>query len=69
MCDWVDSIDTGKATKCYATWDEANECWVEGCAINDKDADGFLVAFAKKQIKTGENNGKEDNEKDNADTI
>ena len=53
LCDWVDSIDTGKASRCYATWDKDKKCWVEGCAINDNDADGLSVSFAKKQIRKG----------------
>ncbi len=50
LCDWVDCMDTGKAARCYAAWDE-EKGWVEGCAINDEDTDNFSVAFAKKQIK------------------
>ncbi|KKK76774.1 hypothetical protein LCGC14_2860250 [marine sediment metagenome] len=48
LCDWVDCIDTGKAARCYAAWDEVKKCWVEGCAVNDEDADWFSVKFAKK---------------------
>ena len=50
LCDWVGCIDTGKASRCYARWDEENECWVEGCATKDKDADKFSIGFAKKII-------------------
>lgn len=57
LCDWVDCIETGMASKCYASWDEENKCWVDGCATNDKDADDFSISFAKKIIK---NQGKND---------
>ena len=50
LCDWVDVIDTGKAARCYAAWDEKEECWVDGCAMNDEDADNFSKMFAAKQI-------------------
>lgn len=36
--------------RCYAAWDNEHQCYVEGCGINDKDADLFMVDFAKKQI-------------------
>ena len=42
LCDWVDNIDAGVAVKCYAAWDEEKECWVDGCAFNDKGADPFM---------------------------
>lgn len=48
LCDWVDCIDTGKAKRCYAAWEDGK--WVEGCAANDTDADKFSVDFARKQI-------------------
>ena len=54
LCDWVDCIDTGKADRCYARWDEKKKQWVEGCAMKDKDADGFSVNFAKKTIKNSQ---------------
>jgi len=52
LCDWVDNIDAGVAVKCYAAWDEEKECWVDGCAFNDKGADPFMKSFAAKQIKS-----------------
>ncbi len=56
LSDWTNSIDTGKATRCYAAWDEEKSRWVEGCGINDEDADRFSVYFAKKRILKGGNN-------------
>ncbi len=50
LCDWVDNIDEGKAVRCYAAWDKEKNCWVEGCAMHDEDADNFSKAFAAKQI-------------------
>lgn len=44
LSDWVDSIDTGKAEKCYAKWE--NGKWIKGCAT-DK---GFMRTFADKII-------------------
>jgi hypothetical protein len=46
----MDNIKEGKATRCYAAWDEVKKCWVDGCGIKDDDADKFSVSFAKKQI-------------------
>ncbi len=56
LSDWIDNIGIkdvtiGMATRCFAAWDEDKQCWVEGCAINDKNADKFSVKFAKKYIK------------------
>lgn len=51
LCDWVDCIETGKASRCYAAWDKVNKCWVKGCANNDKDADRFMIDFADKTIQ------------------
>ncbi len=45
LCDWVNCIETGKAEKCYARWE--NEHWVKGCA-EDK---GFMRDFADKIIR------------------
>ncbi len=53
LCDWVSNIDTGKASRCYARWDDKKESWVKGCALNDKDADNFMKQFAEKQITRG----------------
>ena len=50
FCDWVDCMDTGKAARCYAAWDDDKDEWVEGCAVNDKGADQFSVQFAKERI-------------------
>lgn len=53
LCDWVNNIDAGKASRCFAKWDEVNKCWKAGCAMGDKirnEYDAFSVAFAKKYI-------------------
>lgn len=44
LCDWVNCMDTGKAARCYAAWDEENRRWVAGCAMNDGDADSHNFA-------------------------
>jgi len=51
LCDWVNCIDTGKAARCYAKWNDEKEGWVEGCAMKDVDADSFMMNFAKKIIR------------------
>jgi len=55
LCDWVDCIETGKAYRCYARWDEVSKCWVDGCAMDDEDVDKFSIDFAKKAILGKEN--------------
>lgn len=60
LCDWVDDqVDFTSllASRCYARWDKDDKCWVEGCAINDSDADDFSVKFAKHIIQLGKNDG------------
>jgi len=50
LCDWIDDISSGKASRCYAAWDEINQCWVKGCVYDDPDVDSFYTDFALKQI-------------------
>lgn len=62
LCDWADIDEdftptANLATRCYARWDKDDKCWVEGCAINDSDADDFSVKFAKHIIQLGKNDG------------